>query len=59
VFELRVIKNGHIFNQEIIHSQEVPQYKNHYLIAVEKPVDAKIFVIDDSSHSTMLLAEEY
>lgn len=59
VFELKSIENGDRFNQEIIHSQEVPEYKKKYLTEVGKPVNAKIFVIDDKSHSTMLLGEEY
>ena len=47
--------------QKIIHSQEEPQYRNEILIAVIcKPVEnAKIFVIDDGRHLTMMLAEEY
>ena len=59
VFKLKVIKNTERFNQEIIHSQEVPPYKKHYLVEANKPFDAKVFVIDDKTHSTMLLAEEY
>ena len=47
--------------QKIIHRQEEPEYCNEILIAVIcQPVDnAKIFVIDDGRHSTMMLAEEY
>ncbi len=47
--------------QKITHSQEKPEYRNEILIAVIcQPVDnAKIFVIDDGRHSTMMLAEEY
>ena len=30
-----------------------------YNFKAENPVNAKIFVIDDKTHSTMLLAEEY
>lgn len=47
--------------QRIIHSQEEPEYCNEIRIAVIcKPVEnAKIFVIDDGRHSTMMLAEEY
>lgn len=56
VFQLSV-KDG---QQMIVHSQEVPAYKKEYLIvtAIEL-ITAKIFVIDDETAVTMLLAEEY
>ena len=45
---------------KIIHIQEEPDYKKEYLINSDTPFYVgKIFVIDDESHSTMLLAEEY
>jgi len=59
VFELRKIGNGNTFNQEVIHSQEEPLYKKHYLISVDKPINTKIYVIDDSQQSVMMLSEEY
>ncbi|MCR1825078.1 DUF960 domain-containing protein [Terrisporobacter muris] len=44
----------------IIHSQEVPEYKKIWIFEASEPCnEEKIFVIDDGSHSTMLLAEEY
>ena len=45
--------------QHIVHEQEQPPYR--YELEVECPdaVDAKVFVIDDRTYSTMLLAEEY
>ena len=44
----------------IIHSQEVPEYKKIWIVKSSEPCDSqKIFVIDDDTHSTMLLAEEY
>ena len=44
----------------IIHSQEIPEYKKIWVIkASESCYDDKIFVIDDGTHSTMLLSEEY
>lgn len=44
----------------IIHSQEVQQYKKIWIVKASEPCDnEKIFVIDDDTHSTMLLAEEY
>ena len=45
--------------QRIIHEQEQPEYRKEYLFPSKNPVTAKVYVIDDESHSTMLLAEEY
>ena len=45
--------------QKITHSQEQPDYNKEYLFQSEEPITAKIFVIDDETHTTMLLAEEY
>ena len=45
--------------QKITHSQEQPDYNKEYLFQSEEPITAKIFVIDDKTHTTMLLAEEY
>ena len=41
--------------QHIHHFSEQPEYS----ISTEKPITAKVYVIDDIDHSTMLLAEEY
>lgn len=45
--------------QRITHTSEEPEYKMEYLIPSEAPIIAKVYVIDDGDHSTMLLAEEY
>ena len=46
--------------QRITHFSEQPEYKMEYLFpAIAKPITAKVYVIDDGDHSTMLLAEEY
>jgi len=56
VFELSV-KNG---KQKITHIQEEPECQREYLIISDAPFfEGKIFVIDDETHSTMILAEEY
>lgn len=45
---------------KITHSQEQPEYKKEYLIKTDAPFYVgKIFVIDDGTYITMLLAEEY
>lgn len=45
--------------QRIKHTQEVPEYSKEYVFITDKPITTKIFVIDDKTHSTMLLANEY
>lgn len=55
VFELSV-RDG---KQHIIHRQEQPDYLMEYTFNITNPIAAKIYIIDDGSHSTMLLAEEY
>ena len=39
--------------------QEEPDYERTFTFPTDEPITAKIFVIDDETHSTMLLAEEY
>lgn len=45
----------------ISHSQEVPEYENVVKVQcdVEVGFKEKVYIIDDETHSTMLLAEEY
>ena len=44
----------------ITHHQEQPEYKNEVFVLCDDEVDShKVFVIDDVTHCTMLLAEEY
>lgn len=51
---------GYDGKQKITHIQEEPEYKREYLIETDTPLFVgKIFVVDDETHSTMLLAEEY
>ena len=59
VFDISVIDE--IENKvRIIHSQEVPEYKKIWIVKVSEPCNnERIFVIDDKTHSTMILAEEY
>lgn len=49
--------------QKIRHTSEEPEYKNEYVVQVERPITAKIFMIEDDYGDklveTMLLAEEY
>lgn len=45
--------------QRITHTSENPEYKMEYLIPSEAPITAKVYVIDDGDHSTMLFANEY
>lgn len=45
--------------QRIKHTQEVPEYNKEYVIFTENPVTEKVYVIDDKTHSIMILANEY
>ena len=53
----KLVVNG--TNQQVTHSQEEPDYERTLIFPTDEPITAKIFVIDDETHSTMLLAEEY
>lgn len=56
VFKLTV-QNG---LQNVQHSSEQPEFNMTYVLtSISKTVTAKIYVIDDEEHCTMLLAEEY
>ena len=49
-------KNG---LQIVHHTSEQPQFEMTYIVEAEKPVTAKVYIIYDGEHCTMLLAEEY
>jgi Staphylococcal protein of unknown function (DUF960). len=59
VFTLERIEMGGSILQKIIHSQQVPPYTATYCVGTEKPLNQKVYVIDDEDHTTMLLANEY
>lgn len=46
--------------QVIHHTSEQPEYEMTYILpTVTKAITAKVYIIDDGEHCTMLLAEEY
>ena len=45
--------------QHIVHTQEQPPYRYELDVHCKCAVDAKVYVIDDKTHSTRLLASEY
>ena len=53
----KLVANGS--NQQVTHTQEEPPYERIFTFPSDYPITAKIFVIDDETHTTMLLAEEY
>lgn len=63
VFEIEEIDSDDGQRKLIIsHKQEVPEWEAAYSLDIAETtptVSAKIFVIDDGTHSTMLLASEY
>ena len=61
IFELsKTVADGKVF-QKIIHRQEQPEYEKSVTVLVneEDIVEKKVYIIDDVSYCTMLLAEEY
>ena len=59
IFKLRLIYENGVEIQEITHYQEQPRRKKKITIEAANPITAKIFVIDDVTHVTMLLNHEY
>ena len=59
VFMLRPVYEKGTQVQEIVHKQEQPWRKKKITVESDAPVSAKIFVIDDTTHITMLLNHEY
>ena len=55
VFEL----NDMAGMQQIIHSTEQPEHRMVYVMPCDRPITAKVYVIDSGDYSTMLLASEY
>ena len=56
IFELSEV-NG---LQKIVHTQEYPPYRKEYLFApLFRTITAKIYIINDETHATMLFANEY
>lgn len=45
--------------QRIIHTQEEPEYEKEYVLNITPITTGKVFVIDDNTHSTMLMNYEY
>lgn len=46
-------------SQKIVHTQEQPPYEQELDLPAEDAVTQKVYMIDDGSYVTMLLAEEY
>ena len=45
--------------QRIIHTQEEPEYEKENVLNINPITTGKVFVIDDKTHSTMLMNYEY
>ena len=59
IFTLRPVYENGVEMQEIVHKQEQPWRKKKITVESDSPISAKIFVIDDTTHITMLLCDEY
>lgn len=55
VFRLTKVSTG----QHIVHIQEQPPYRRELSVPCEDAVTTKVYIIDDETHVTMLLASEY
>ncbi|MCM3700332.1 DUF960 family protein [Paenibacillus macerans] len=59
VFELEGVYEAGKRKQKIVHFQAKPIYSKSYAICTKSIFTCKIFVIDNRTHCTMLLADEY
>ncbi|MDQ0086739.1 hypothetical protein J2T12_000133 [Paenibacillus anaericanus] len=59
VFHLDGITEEGRLKQKVVHTQEEPDYRKEFTLCTKQIVSGKIYVIDDTTHCTMLLAEEY
>ena len=59
VFQLKSTYVNGVEMQEITQSQEQPRRTKKITVESDSPISTKIFVIDDITHSTMLLCHEY
>lgn len=54
-----MVDEAGIKKQLIKHHQEVPTYVQSYLVSVDNIISENIFIIDDGTNTTMMLASEY
>jgi len=59
VFELKEDTLGGDGLQVIVHSQEEPEMTNTHCYVTDDPISARVYIIEDSTHFTMLLSSEY
>ncbi len=59
VFQLESVCEEGKRKQKIVHTQEQPAYRKSYAICTRRTFTCKVFVMDDHTHCTMLLADEY
>jgi len=59
VFELEADKLGDDGLQVIIHMQEEPEMVNRHFYMTDEPISARVYIIEDTTHFTMLLSSEY
>ena len=48
-----------MFLWDAVDNMPEPQFEMTYIAEAKNPVTAKVYIIDDGEHCTMLLAEEY
>ena len=59
VFELRAKVSMKGIIQEIIHTQEQPEFSKTYKFFTDRPIEDKVYIIREDEYEIMLLASEY
>lgn len=62
VFELYIIETRHGPLQKVIHRQEVPARKHEMMFAVEKPINSRLWIVDngdEEGNAVMMYPSEY
>ena len=59
VFELKTKFSMTGIIQEIIHTQEQPEFSQTYKFYTDRPVEEKIYIIREDEYEIMLLASEF
>ena len=55
IFELSIVGA----NQRIRHYQEQPYWNEEIVLLTDYPITAKVYIITENGHATMMLAEDY
>jgi hypothetical protein len=61
IFHLEEVKEGNMNagHQRIVHIQEEPSYRLKINVSINSPITGKVYVADERTHATMMMAEDY